>query len=179
MSRRTPAMNPPERQDGVDLPDGDRKRLEDAVVEYVRQMDYVTFAELERFLSKEHERPGGPHAPGTKPLKIKGQAFLEVGMNTNAFVWVGMSQAFARLMQELLHSGRIYALRSRGMANFVDGKWPNLPIAERDPPKGGFKEPHWYPVILRVYPYYDEADRKRQERRRRKAARQHQSGHGE
>jgi hypothetical protein len=108
-------------------------RLADAVVEYVRANDWVSFPELQQRLGAY--------------LETGGDVCLE--LRTNLVVWAGMSQAFADLVQGLLAAGRLSLHPASVMTYLIDGGMLRLPLAKRD---REYRKPHWSPACLRVVP---------------------------
>ncbi len=110
-------------------------RIADAIEQYVRTYDYVTFVELGRRL---------------KPyIEVRGDVALEIA--PNVILWAGMSQAFADAITELQQGKRIWPHPSSLLTYFHDGGALRMPIAKRIP-KGGYKKEHWLPVTFRVTP---------------------------
>lgn len=108
----------------------------DAVVEYVRYYDWVTFVELERF---------EPYLP------VKGDRAIHFETDPNLIVWPGMSSELTELICELLRDRRLFFHPTVPLTYMLDGGVPNLPVAKRLP-QGGYRTPHWLPTCIRVVP---------------------------
>lgn len=113
-------------------------RYPDAVVEYLRRHDYVTFAEIQLRL-----------APF---LETRGAVCLEQA--SNLVLWADMSQELADLLQGLLRARRVFLHPASALTYLIDGGLLKLPLARR-PPAGGYKEQHWLPTTLRLIPLRD------------------------
>ena len=105
-----------------------------AIEAYVRAFDYVTFAELVRYLE--------PHAD------VRGDLAIISNKDPNITIWMGLSTAFVDALAGLLKQGRMHYAPASLLTYMIDGAFPVLPIAKR-PPKRGYKDPHWLPVCLR------------------------------
>lgn len=110
--------------------------LGDAVVEYVRRNDWVTFPELQRQFTPFTD------AAGTFSIEFP---------DKNVILWTGLSESFTTLIGKLVKSKRLHFHVASFLSYLVDGAAINLPIAKRVP-DGGYAEPHWLPVCLRVVP---------------------------
>lgn len=108
-------------------------RLADAIEEFIRRYDWVTFPELQRRLE--------PFA------EVRGNVALELA--PNLILWAGMSEAFADTVQQLRSEKRIWSWPTVWLTYFLDGGALKMPIAKRIP-KGGYKTERWLPVCLRV-----------------------------
>ena len=102
-------------------------------LDYIRSTDYVSFAELERWL----EGRGVP---------VHGEWAVEP-TGTNIILWADMSREFLELVQALQPHTELSDASILIYA--IDGRMPRLPLARRLP-KGGYKEPHWHPCTLRA-----------------------------
>lgn len=111
-------------------------QLADAIVEYVRTYDWVTFAELQRQLERF--------------MPVRGNASIRIDCD-NVVIWSGMSPELASLVLELVDSGRLFLHAGSWLAYFVDGATLRLPLVRR-PPARAFEQPHWLPVCLRAAP---------------------------
>lgn len=107
----------------------------DAIVAYVQEHDWVSFAELTQQI--------GDGARGDMVLESE---------YPNVLYWMGMSEAFTKLMIELLEGKRISLHPSQRLVYVIDGMCPSLPEIRRVPAKG-YKKPRWLPVCLRTVPY--------------------------
>lgn len=113
-------------------------KLADAVARLVEENDWVTFAQLARFL-EEREIPW------------RGELNLSLNSDSNVLLWSGMSAAMCDAVLRLLHERRIYFHRSSVAAYHVHGGVLSLPLAD-SPRQGGLEQPHWLPVALRAVP---------------------------
>jgi hypothetical protein len=121
-----------------------------AVVEYVRQYDWVTFHELARLLE--------PHMP------VSGNQALSLPDDDNILLWVEMSEEFASLVLDLLKNRRIFAHPAQTLTYLIDGGVLKLPPAYRRV-KGGYKKPHWFPICFRTVSLEDEPRKPRPKER--------------
>ncbi|MGD0652739.1 MAG: hypothetical protein ABSA16_00200 [Thermoguttaceae bacterium] len=95
-----------------------------------------TFAELYKIGEKE----GFP---------MYGDLAISLPNDLNLILWAGMSEEFFEAVKALFESGQIEREPTHVLTYLVDGRSLNLPVAKR-PPKSGYKEPHWIPIVLRV-----------------------------
>lgn len=116
-----------------------RQQVAALILKYVNDNDWVSFAELERHLTNNGLEPCGD------------LSMVVNSPNSNVYVWVAMSQAFAEAVQDLLRAGKVYLWHSQPLVYMIDGKLPRLPLAKRMP-RGGYKAPRWLPVCLRNRP---------------------------
>lgn len=110
-------------------------RIEDAIVEFIRERDCVTFAELQGALE--------PYMP-TRGDVIWGDRGL------NLLPWEEMSPELVALLERLCRAQRLF-LHPAGLFAYADGTGLNRPVAW-SLPRGGFGEPHWLPMCLRTVP---------------------------
>lgn len=110
-------------------------RIEEAIVEYVRMYDWVTFVELQRQFEPYCE--------------TRGDVALEAG--PNLILWAGLSPGFAAALESLLARRLLFAHPASLLTYFIDGGFLSLPVAKRPPP-GGYKKPRWAPACLRQVP---------------------------
>lgn len=107
-------------------------RLAADCLSYIEANDYVSFAELERWLADRGEDVQGDYG---------------VELHGNVFIWAGVSKRFCDIV-EALHQHVDLEPCSSLLVYLTDGKLLQLPIAKR-PPRSGYKDPHWLPVTLR------------------------------
>jgi hypothetical protein len=109
--------------------------LEEAIVLYVEERDYVTFAELQRNLG-EYRDLTGPWAVEACP---------------NGILWAGMSEEFQQAFRKLREQERIKIESVGPLCYLIDGMLPSIPVAKRGPRDKvkGYANPHWIPVCLR------------------------------
>lgn len=126
-------------------------RLGDAMVSYVRAMDWVSFPELQRALA--------PYMPTT------GDSAIE--FPKNLVVWLGMSREFVDILLDLTHRKVLHYHSACVLTHLVDGGVLRLPVA-KDPKRAeaGYKKPHWLPVCLRVVPLEADSGHRRRSKRR-------------
>jgi hypothetical protein len=110
-------------------------KLEEAMVAYVEENDYVTFAELSLRL--------GEYFNGT------GDWALELW--PNGILWTGMSEDFLQAYLNLKNQGIIDAVGVAPLVYLMDGAVLNLPVPKRLPRDKvkGYAKPYWLPICLR------------------------------
>lgn len=108
--------------------------LQGAVLEYVRQFDFVTFAELQRRLE--------PFAA------VRGQISISLS-NLGLVLWAGLSDPLADAILALVKAGELRYEATDQFAYWLDGMVLDLPLPRRVP-RGGYKRPRWLPVCLRL-----------------------------
>ena len=101
---------------------------------FVKQRDFVTFAELVHHLGVEYP--------------LEGELSLVTAGDRNLILWAGMSRLFYEAVVELLHGGQVVPQPTSILTYLIDGRSLTLRLAQR-PPKSGYKKPHWLPVCLR------------------------------
>jgi hypothetical protein len=121
--------------------------LKEAIVEFVRERDWVTLVELQRHMGDY--------------METKGHIALEWA--PNLLLWGGMSQELVDLLIELNKEKRIVYYTTSALTYMADGGVVDLPVA-KNMPKKGYKKPRWLPVCIRVAP----CDRHRARRGRRR-----------
>lgn len=107
----------------------DYELMADKIDEFVIQRGGVSFVELMRLL--------GDEAVGK----------LSYEYPDNCAWWMGMSEKFCDALDECKRRGNIRVDGSSLLVYLIDGRALNLPIAKR-PPKNGYKELHWVPVVF-------------------------------
>lgn len=106
----------------------------DQAADYVREMGGgVSFAQLRRFVED------------SLGMDSRGEWALDVGLNV--VVWAGMSRAFLDFAMALRQTGRVEFTPTQPLVYLADGEFLTLPLA-KNPPKKGYKEPHWAPVTI-------------------------------
>lgn len=121
-------------------------RLVDAVAEYVRVYDHVTFVELtKRFKSY---------------LEVAGTVAICLPTDPNVIIWAGLSQAFADVLVEALVAKRVHPHPTVWLTYMIDGGTLKLPIVKRAT-KGGRKKEAWLPVVLRAVSIPEKTARRR------------------
>jgi len=104
--------------------------LEDAVLRFVRERDYVTFAALHEHFAGNAREP------------------TEIALPGNRVVWAGLPKPLIDAVLALLEQGRLAAIPGNLAAYRRDGRVLSLPLEKR-PPREPHAEPHWFPVLLR------------------------------
>ena len=117
--------------------------LQDAVLLFVRERDYVTFAALHKHFAGDAREP------------------TEIALPGNRVVWAGLPKPLIDAVLALLAQGRLAAIPGNLAAYRRDGRVLSLPMEKR-PPREPHAEPHWFPVLLRpmelVLAEQDESD---------------------
>lgn len=125
-------------------------QLEEQVVAFIEEQDWVTFVELQKRFEGD--------------LEVNGQHSLQCCKN--GVMWAGMSKEFCDLIDGLIQARRIFAHPTTSFTYIIDGGGLSLPIPKNPPKDGvhvGYEQPVWIPVCLRVRPYNPE-ERKAVER---------------
>jgi hypothetical protein len=104
--------------------------LEEAVLEYVGEHDFVTFAAL-------HKHFAGDAREET-----------EIALPGNRVIWAGLPKPVIDAVLKLLDERRLAAIPGNLAAYRRDGRVLKLPVEKR-PPREPHAEPHWFPVLLR------------------------------
>jgi hypothetical protein len=103
--------------------------LEDAILAFVRERDYVTFAALHKHFAGDTRHETEMVLPG------------------NRVIWAGLPLDVIHAVLALLEQGRLASLPGTKAAYRRDGRVLNLPIERRPEPHD---EPQWFPVLLRA-----------------------------
>ena len=111
-----------------------RDSLRAAILDIVRRVDWVTFAELPRRLAEV----GHVNTRGMSSLELPG----------NIVLWRGLSADLVDAIRSLLEAKEIFLHPVELFIYRVDGAVLPFPLARR-PPRGGYRKPHWAPVCLR------------------------------
>jgi hypothetical protein len=111
----------------TDRPSG--PELEDAILAFVRERDYVTFAAL-------HKHFAGDARDET-----------EIVLPGNRVIWAGLPLDVIHAVLALLEQGRLASIPGTKAAYRRDGRVLGLPIERRAEPHD---EPQWFPVLLRA-----------------------------
>ena len=110
--------------------------ISDAVIEYVRRNDYVSFPELVRHFEPYLE------TRGTQCITIAPHLLL----------WAGVSEQFADILCTLLNEEKLHLHPASIWVYLADGGFLTLPIPKRRP-RDGFKQDYWLPTVLRLVPF--------------------------
>jgi anti-sigma factor RsiW len=105
--------------------------LEEAVLAFVRERDWVTFAALHQHFAGDAREP------------------TEIALPGNRVIWAGLPKPVIDAVLALLDAGRLAALPGNLAAYRRDGRVLALPVEKR-PPREPHAEPHWFPVLLRA-----------------------------
>lgn len=111
----------------------------DALVDFVSSRDHASFVEVQEFLGHFID-PRGDVA--------------WVDTERNILFWGGMSQEMVDVLEVV--KDRIKPVASSPLVYLIDGRIPNLEVAKR-PPKGGYKDQRWLPVVFRTTERADRA----------------------
>lgn len=104
--------------------------LEEAVLAFVRERDWVSFAALHAHFAGDAREP------------------TEIALPGNRVIWAGLPKPVIDAVLALLDAGRLAALPGNLAAYRRDGRVLALPVEKR-PPREPHAEPHWFPVLLR------------------------------
>lgn len=104
------------------------RRLKPAVLAFVRERDFVTFAALHRHFAGDAREP------------------TEIVLPGNRVIWAGLPKPVIDAVMELLEEGALAAVPGSRGDYRRDGRVLSLPVERRPPPHD---EPHWFPVLLR------------------------------
>ena len=111
--------------------------LKDALVEFVRERDWVTPVEIQQRFEAY--------------FPVHGTFDWVNGTHRNVIFWVGLSEELADAIIDLLRARRLFMHPASWWTYCADGVLLNLPLVKCVPP-GGYKRPHWAPTALRVVP---------------------------
>jgi hypothetical protein len=106
----------------------------DTLIELVRRRDHCSFVELLVCL----EEQGVP---------TEGSLSMELGRNV--VLWADLSEEACDVIDDRRCRAAIVPVPTSVLLYAIDGRMLKLPIAKR-PPKAGYKEPHWLPVVFRT-----------------------------
>jgi hypothetical protein len=107
----------------------DAARLDEQILAFVRERDFVTFAAL-------HKHFAGDAREDT-----------EIVLPGNRVVWAGLPLPIIEAVLRLLDQGRLASVPGNKAAYRRDGRVLKLPIEKRAEPHA---EPQWFPVLLRA-----------------------------
>lgn len=119
---------------------GDRlDRFAASLVEHVvRTGGGFSLVEAESFLASE-----GLEVSGDREM------FLE---RMNATLWQGVSEEFTEVIRRAVDTQRIHWYPTTPLVYAIDGRMLALPVIGGRPPKGGYRERRWLPVVFNVGP---------------------------
>jgi hypothetical protein len=92
----------------------------------------LTFAQIDQKLGKRFALQGG--------------WAIEYRKCTHILLWVDMSEAYFRAYRELMSEKAIYVCNTNPLTYYIDGKAPNLPVAENW--NTDYKHDHWMPMAI-------------------------------
>ena len=111
----------------------DPEVLAEEIEDYVRRMRNVTLVELERWLGSQYS----------------GTSRLVDSRDPNLVYWEDLTKPVLDALNLLIRERRIEVKSTDPLIYLFDGGALRLPIAKR-PPRAGYKNPHWLPVVLDV-----------------------------
>jgi len=106
------------------------ERLKQAILDMVRELDYVSFVNLSKIEGFKGDRTWA--IPG------------------NIVFWSGMSEEAIRAMQELVMDDLIHGVTANPLVYVIDGMYLDFPLATSIHRQ--YKKPHWYRVTFRPGP---------------------------
>ena len=132
-----------------------------AVLDYIRAQDWVTYVEIEKVLA--------PY------IQVAGEGDIEMGDFANVALWGGVSRAFVDTVNEVLRTQLVCRQPVSVMRYLLDGTYLTLPLAKR---LRDYAKPRWLPVCFRpIERCGAQVLRPKEPRRRRKAMRaKHRGG---
>lgn len=98
-------------------------------------------------------------AIGAAGVPTEGDQALFLPGDRNIVLWVGVTQQVVDVVNELLTAKLAHLHPTQPLTYFIDGQVPTFPVAQR-PPAGGYKEPHWAPVVINAGPSPTKTTRK-------------------
>jgi hypothetical protein len=104
------------------------EQLADLILEYVRNNGNVTMAEVSRIAGEDG----------------KGDIAWEIA--PNVVIWGGMSDKLCDALEMVQKHTNLKP--AHVLSYYADGAAMPYPIMKRSPPSGGYKKPHWLPVLL-------------------------------
>lgn len=110
------------------------KQYKDIIVDYCKDHEGVSFAELNR----EFEKAG---------LEYKGDYVVQSNKLENIVYWQGWNKEAATAIQELLKDDVVRLEPCQVFIYMIDGEFPDLPVVKREP---SYKTPHWLPCVLNL-----------------------------
>lgn len=109
------------------------KKNAEAMVEFIRYFDWVSFIQLQRAFE--------PY------MQVYGNILIE--MEDNVILWSGMSQEFTDMVLNLIKAKKIYYHPGAMLNYMMDGGVLDIPLYKQ---KREYKTPHWVPTMLRTVP---------------------------
>lgn len=106
--------------------------LRDAIIDYVRKNDYVTFAELVN-----------------RSVLDRGNESLMSERIDGLVYWAGLSSDSVHALIHALNSGSVVRQPADILSYAIDGALLDLPILKSIPPHNWLPVDHWLPIYLR------------------------------
>jgi hypothetical protein len=103
--------------------------LEEQILAFVRERDFVTFAALHKHFAGDSRHE------------------TEIVLPGNRVIWAGLPLDVIHAVLALLEQGRLASIPGTKAAYRRDGRVLNLPIERRAEPHDA---PQWFPVLLRA-----------------------------
>src|SRR5262245_62762834 len=103
-----------------------------AVLDYIRAQDWVTYAEIKKVLA--------PY------IQVAGNGGVAMGDFANVTLWSGVSRAFVDTVNEVLRTQLVARQPVSVISYLCDGTSLTLPLAKR---LRAYAKPHWLPVCFR------------------------------
>jgi hypothetical protein len=107
--------------------------LHASIVDFVRQRDNVSFAELANHIEGVRGGDVALHIPGFE----------------NIIVWVNLTQEAADVLTGLVADKLIHFAPTSPLVYLADGAIPGMPLARQ---AKRYKAPHWVPLVLKPGP---------------------------
>jgi hypothetical protein len=117
-----------------------------ALLIYVRDNDYVTYAEMPKVLA--------PLIP------VQGTMAATVPAVPRLVFWLGMSQAWVDTLNALFAAGLLWREPCSTLSYLIEGAVLQLPLAKR-PPRNGYATEHWAPSCVRPIEHIAPRERKK------------------
>ncbi len=103
--------------------------IKQAILDYVKRLDHVSFNELSRDVAG-----------------VKGE--LDMALEKyNIILWQGLSAAAVDAILELQKEGALHLKPTFPLTYMVEGTYLTLPVATK---KAVYKKPRWLPVVLKL-----------------------------
>ena len=112
------------------------KSIKQELLAEIGRSESFTFVDLIYFFENRDVHPYGDYIVGHPDLNI--------------YMWIDLSEEVANLIMEMLHNEEIFAFSVDQQVYASMGAGVCAPMAKRLTPGGGYKRPHWQPVIFRT-----------------------------
>ena len=103
--------------------------LKQAILDYVKRLDHVTFNELSRDVAG-----------------VKGELDMAID-KYNIIIWQNLSAEAVNVILELQEEGALHLKPTIPLTYMVEGVYLTLPVATK---KALYKKPRWLPVVLKL-----------------------------